>query len=125
MERTDALTLKVRIANFGRHKPAVSSASCKKVSFCLKAIHVFLSLLVQRKEQRKHSRFSCLRAFGGQGCGTFPMLSISSAKIGDEKLNFSAHLQWNIMQGGMNSFCSIPDADRGNQADHWQISSRR
>ena len=50
------------------------------------------------------------------------MLSISSAKIGDEKLNFSAHFQWNIVQGGMNSFCCIPDADRGNQADHWQIS---
>jgi hypothetical protein len=49
---------------------------------------------------------------GRQGCGIFPFLHISSAKIGSEKHNCIDHFAPNNKQDGMNCFCCTLDADR-------------
>jgi hypothetical protein len=61
--------------------PLLSFASAKESFVCTQ----------DKISKEKQSRFPRLRAFGGQGCCKSPLRAISSAKIGNDKLNSIEH----------------------------------
>src|SRR5438552_4805845 len=80
-------------------------------------LFLFFCTCKRKETKEKHGRFSCLRAFGRQGCGEIFLLSVPRPKS-----PIGASLRLNgfrskLVQGGLKSFYRRICADRGNQTD--------
>src|SRR5215471_2568150 len=77
--------------------------------------------LKQKVEPKIQADFPRLRAFGGQGCGTFPLSNISQAEIGVWNISSHEHFRWYNKQDGVESFLLKTRCRPGVNASHSSI----
>src|SRR5437762_4304363 len=89
---------------WSQHEQALSSFAQMQLVFRL-FLFLFFCSCKRKETKEKHSRFSCLRAFGRQGCGEIFLLSVLRPKsaIGTSlRLN---GFRSKLVQGGLKSLC--------------------